>query len=53
MALYLVARSVAGLVDPVRRVTFDNVRLFWFYAVAQGLAGLALTHAFPRLARSG
>ena len=42
----------AGLVGPVRRVTFDNVRVFWFYTVAQALAGLALTHAFPRLVGS-
>ena len=52
MALHLAARAVAGLVDPVRRVTFDNVRIFWFYAVAQGLAGLALTQLFPHLAGS-
>ena len=52
MALYLAARAFAGLVGPVRRVTFDNVRVFWFYAVAQALAGLALTHAFPRLVGS-
>ena len=48
MALYLAARSWAGLVDPVRRVTFDCIRLFWFYTVAQALAGMALTHLFPR-----
>ncbi len=47
MALYLVARTMAGMVDPVRRVTFDNVRLFWLYSAAQGLAGLALTHVVP------
>jgi len=38
------------MVDPVRRVTFDNVRLFclfWFYTVGQALAGMALTHLFP------
>jgi hypothetical protein len=48
MALYLVARVWAGLIDPVRRVTFDNIRLFWFYTVVQALAGMALTHLFPR-----
>lgn len=53
MALYLAARrgaarGWAGMVDPVRRVTFDNVRLFWFYTVAQASAGMALTHLFPR-----
>jgi hypothetical protein len=48
MALYLVARVWAGLIDPVRRVTFDNIRLFWFYTVVQALVGMALTHHFPR-----
>jgi hypothetical protein len=49
MALYVAARSMAGLIGPARRVTFDNVRIFWFYAVAQALAGLAVCHLFPRL----
>jgi cytochrome c oxidase subunit I+III len=53
MALYLAARAFAGMVGPVRRVTFDNVRIFWFYAAAQALAGMALTHLFPRLAGTG
>jgi cytochrome c oxidase subunit I+III len=48
MAFYLVARLAAGLIDPVRRLTFDNVRLFWIYTVVQGWAGMALTHLFPR-----
>jgi cytochrome c oxidase subunit I+III len=52
MALYLAARTFAGLVDPVRRVTYDCIRIFWYYAVVQALAGLALTHLFPRLAGS-
>jgi cytochrome c oxidase subunit I+III len=47
MALYLLARVLARKIDRVRRVTFDCVRLFWLYTVAQGLAGLALTHLFP------
>jgi cytochrome c oxidase subunit I+III len=53
MALYVAARAFAGLIGPVRRVTFDNVRIFWFYAAAQALAGMALTHLFPRLAGAG
>jgi cytochrome c oxidase subunit I+III len=48
MALYLIARIGAGLVDPVRRLTFDNIRLFWTYVAIQALAGMALTHLFPR-----
>jgi cytochrome c oxidase subunit I+III len=47
MTLYLLARTLAGLVDPLRRITFDCVRLFWLYSAAQGLAGLVLTHGFP------
>ena len=47
MALYLLARVLARKVDRIRRVTFDCVRLFWLYTVAQGLVGLALSHLFP------
>jgi len=50
MGLYTVARSMAGMLSHERRQTFDNTRLFWYYTVAQGLAGLALVHGFPRLA---
>ncbi|MYZ48930.1 cbb3-type cytochrome c oxidase subunit I [Propylenella binzhouense] len=49
MAPYTVARSFAGLLDARRRVTFDNTRMLWLYAVAQGLIALALVHLFPRL----
>ena len=49
MTLFVLARNAKGMVDAVRRVTFDNARLFWHYAVAQTLAGLALVHGFPRL----
>jgi cytochrome c oxidase subunit I+III len=50
MALYTVARALAGLVDRKRRATFDNTMLFWHYTAAQGFAGLVLVHVFPRLA---
>ena len=50
MAAYTIARSVAGLLDARRRVTFDNTRLMWHYMVAQGLVGLVLLHGFPRVA---
>ena len=50
MACYVLARSWCGLLDAVRRATFDNVMLFWSYTVGQGLAMLALIHLFPRLA---
>jgi len=49
MAFYTIARSLAGMLDGVRRVTFDNTMLFWHYMTAQGLVGLAVIHFFPRL----
>jgi cytochrome c oxidase subunit I+III len=49
MALYTLARQGAGLLDPIRRATFDNTMLLFQYAVAQGIAGLLVLHAFPRL----
>jgi heme/copper-type cytochrome/quinol oxidase subunit 3 len=49
MALFAVARRIAGRLDRERRVVFDNARIFWHYTVAQTLAGLAMVHGFPRL----
>ncbi len=49
MAFFALARAATGRLGPVRRVTFDNVRLFWHYTVGQSLVGLALVHGFPRL----
>ena len=49
MNLYTLARSFRGLLNHVRRATFDNTRLLWYYAVAQGLVALAMVHGFPRL----
>ncbi|WP_119459220.1 cytochrome c oxidase subunit I [Rhodospirillaceae bacterium SYSU D60014] len=49
MAGYTLARSVCGLLDPVRRATFDNTMLLWHYMVGQGLVALAVIHLFPRL----
>ena len=51
MGLYTAARSWAGLLDGVRRVTFDNTRVFWYYVVIQGAIGLVLVHGFPRLVK--
>jgi cytochrome c oxidase subunit I+III len=48
MTAYTLARSLAGLLDRTRRVTFDNTRLLWNYMVGQGIAGLVLVHAGPR-----
>jgi cytochrome c oxidase subunit I+III len=50
LALYALARSAAGKLDRVRRVSFDSAKLFWHYSIAQTLAGLAMVHGFPRLA---
>jgi cytochrome c oxidase subunit I+III len=49
MGLYTLARSFAGKLSPERRASFDNTRLFWHYAVVQGLAVLALVHLGPRV----
>jgi hypothetical protein len=49
MALFALARSFDGRLGPERRATFDNTRLLWHYAVAQGLAALALVHGMPRV----
>jgi cytochrome c oxidase subunit I+III len=49
MTGFAVARSLAGRLDSVRRVVFDNLALLWWYAIGQGLFGLLLTHGFPRL----
>jgi cytochrome c oxidase subunit I+III len=50
MALFALARRRAGLLDGERRAVFDNARLMLHYTVGQSLAGLAMIHAFPRLA---
>lgn len=49
MGSFTIARQVAGRLDHERRVTFDNYRLLYHYAVGQSLAGLLLIHGFPRL----
>ena len=49
LALYALARRATGRLDRLRRVTFDNARLFWHYVVTQTLTGLLLVHGFPRL----
>jgi cytochrome c oxidase subunit I+III len=49
MGIYTIARWLAGKLDSVRRTTFDNTMLFWYYTVGQGLAGLILVYGFPRL----
>jgi cytochrome c oxidase subunit I+III len=52
MAVYTIARWLAGKLDSVRRSTFDNTMLFWHYTAAQGLVGLVVTYGFPHALRS-
>jgi cytochrome c oxidase subunit I+III len=52
MATYLLARSWARMLDGIRRVSFDNCRLFWLYTVGQGLVALAIVYASPLIAGS-
>jgi cytochrome c oxidase subunit I+III len=49
MALLCAARGLAGKLDRVRRVTFENMELLWYYAVGQILVGTAVVHLAPRL----
>lgn len=48
MAGFTVARSLAGKLNSVRRVTFDNTMLLWHYAAVQGLVALVIVSLFPR-----
>lgn len=49
MSMFTVARYMAGKLDRVRRVTFENTALLAVYAAGQGVLGLILIHGFPRL----
>ena len=50
MTAYLLARSWAGLLDGIRRVSFDNCRLFWLYSAGQALTALAIVYLSPAFA---
>jgi cytochrome c oxidase subunit I+III len=50
MAMFALAREAANKLDKTRSVVFDNLELLWRYAIGQGLVGLLLVHAFPRVA---
>jgi len=52
VAINAIARLATGRLDAVRRASFDTMRLFWHYTVAQTLVGIVLVHGFPRLAGS-
>jgi cytochrome c oxidase subunit I+III len=49
MGWFVLARSLAGLIDEVRRQTYDNTMLVWHYSVAQALIAIAIVQLFPRL----
>ncbi len=46
---YTMARAWTGKLQGVRRLSFDNTRLFQLYVCGQGVAGMLLLHLFPRL----
>lgn len=48
MAGFVLVRSLTRRLSPQHRVSFDNLAVFWHYAVGQGLLGLLLIHGFPR-----
>lgn len=48
-AAFAAVRLLAGRIDRIRRVVFDNLALLWAYALGQAAFGLLLTHGFPRL----
>ena len=50
MGWFVLARSLAGLIDRERRQMYDNTMLIWHYAVAQALIAIAIVQFFPRLA---
>ncbi|MEZ2410653.1 cytochrome c oxidase subunit I [Bosea sp. RCC_152_1] len=49
MGGFAITRAVAGRLTAIRRVVFDNLALFWAYAIGQAAFGLILAHGFPRL----
>lgn len=49
MGGYLLARSFAGRLQPQARSTLDNTLPVWHCATVQGVAGLLLVQALPRL----
>ncbi|MDN3722027.1 hypothetical protein QW131_29675 [Roseibium salinum] len=48
MSGFAIARMLTGRLDRVRRVSFDNCAVLYYYAAAQLLFGLLLIHGFPR-----
>ncbi|MCT7373985.1 cytochrome c oxidase subunit I [Chelativorans salis] len=50
MSGFAIARLLTGKLDHVRRVSFDNLAVLYYYVAAQLLVGLLLIHGFPRVA---
>jgi len=48
LGAYAVARSIAGLLSPVRRMSFDTARLYWNFTVGHGIAALIAIELLPR-----
>jgi cytochrome c oxidase subunit I+III len=49
LCFYAAARHLAGKLDRVRRVNYENAALLLYYTAGQALFGLVLIHGFPRL----
>jgi cytochrome c oxidase subunit I+III len=47
MVLFTLARHLTGKLDSIRRNTFDNTRIMWYFSAAQALVGLIVIHT-PR-----
>jgi heme/copper-type cytochrome/quinol oxidase subunit 3 len=48
MAAYAIARYLTGRLDAIRRNTFDNMRIYWYFSVAQALVALIVI-LLPRM----
>jgi cytochrome c oxidase subunit I+III len=53
MAIYALARRLAGKLDAERRSAFDTMMIYWHYAVLQAVLGVLLLHGFPRITGAG
>ena len=49
MTVYLVARRWSGRLVPSQRATLDNIALFWFYTLLQGMLALAVPQWLPQV----
>jgi cytochrome c oxidase subunit I+III len=49
MVGFLAARTWTGLLGPLWRTSFDNVRLYFQYVVVQGVVAATLLYLLPRL----